>query len=74
MSISHYRLEQSELCRHLARLASDREVQARLLLMANEYNARAARAEAEEEEFAFEDDLLMDAARNPAPRRLIAYD
>ena len=73
MSISQYKRQQSELCRRLARLASDGEVQARLLQMANEYMAKAARAKAAEGEFPFEADPLVNAARNSAPRSL-AYD
>jgi hypothetical protein len=45
MSNSRYYRKQSELCRKLARLASDGEIQARLLQMAMEYMAKAARAE-----------------------------
>ena len=73
MSISQHKRQQSELCRRLARLASDGEVQARLLQMANEYMAKAARAEAEEGEFVFEADPSIDAARNLDPCSL-AYD
>jgi len=45
MANSRYYRKQSELCRKLARLASDGEIQVRLLQMAMEYMAKAARAE-----------------------------
>jgi hypothetical protein len=73
MSISQHKRQQSELCRRLAHLASDGEVQARLLQMANEYMEKAARAEAADGEFSLEADPSIAAARNPTPYNL-AYD
>jgi hypothetical protein len=49
MSNSRYYRKQSEICRKLARLASDGEIRARLVEMANDYMRKAARAEAMEE-------------------------
>jgi hypothetical protein len=73
MSISQHKRQQSELCRRLAHLASDGEVQARLLQMANEYMEKAARGEAADGEFSLEADLSIAAARKPTPYNL-AYD
>jgi hypothetical protein len=41
ISARHKRQRQSELCRNLARLATDGEVRARLIQTANEYLAEA---------------------------------
>lgn len=46
MSTARRKREQSRLCRRLARLASDGEVQSRLIHTANAYLAEAARSDA----------------------------
>jgi hypothetical protein len=74
MSISHYKREQSELCRHLSRLTSDEEIQARLLEMADEYMAKAAIAHAAEKFPLVDADLLVDAAGTSASPRSLAHD
>jgi hypothetical protein len=74
MSISRYKRQQSELCRRLARLASDGEVRARLLQMANEYMAKAARADAAEDVFSLEADPSISAARASVSAPCLAHD
>jgi hypothetical protein len=74
MSISRYKRQQSELCRRLARLASDGEVRARLLQMANEYMAKAARADAAEDSISLEADPLINATRTPFSAPSLAHD